>query len=182
MKKTIITIATVAAALLATSQGAAIHTGLLNYWNLDGDANDTAAALGGSSSVADDGTLNGTVGAASYSTGLFGQAVDFERTIGTDGRVEIADSADVVRAGLNLTISAWVQGDSTDTQQNNWQGIVAKGEGTDYRIAHGNAADNIAYAGGIGDLQAAATLYTGGIWHWGVQNNGETRAGASLCI
>jgi hypothetical protein len=145
MKKTIITFTAVVTATLATSHGAAIHVGLLNYWSLDGNANDTGSSFAESTGVAtDNGAFGGTDGAASYTTGLFGQAVDFERTIATDGRVEIADSADVVRAGLNLTISAWVQGDSTDTQQTNWQGIVAKGEGTDYRIAHGNSDDNVA--------------------------------------
>ncbi len=60
MKRTVLTFVTLAAASVVTSHAAAIHAGLLNYWALDDNANDTAGSLAGNtSSNASNGTIAG---------------------------------------------------------------------------------------------------------------------------
>ncbi|MDA7881195.1 LamG domain-containing protein [Akkermansiaceae bacterium] len=182
MKKTILTLAAFATASLATTQGAAIHNGLINYWSLDGNGSDTAGSFAeGASTVADDVTAGGTTGAATISAsgGLFGGAGVFERTVATDGRLAAADSADVDFSGESLTTSLWVQFDNDDT---GWQAILGKGEGSQYRIAIENNNNDPAnnapgYAGGTGDIfQQLGTNVQDGTWHHivAITNNGGT--------
>lgn len=171
MKK--IALITLFAASAMLSQGALIHTGLINYWNMDGNANDTAGSFAeATSSQVDNGTVEGTAGTVSFATGLFGGGVDFERSAGTDGRIQVLDGAgnDVDRTGLDVSISLWVQHDSGDSQQTGWQALLAHGEGSDYRIARDSGGGNIsgpAYAGGGSDIRdlSGNNVYDGSWFH-----------------
>jgi len=178
MNKTLLT--TLFAASTVISQGAAIHAGLLNYWSLDGNGADTAGAYAESTSTgADDVTAGGTAGAASIdgAGGLFGGSAVFDRTIGNDGRLAAANSADVNAAGESLTTSLWVQ---FDTEDAGWQALLGKGEGTNYRIAVENGGDgtnqySAGYAGGTGDVwDDNGTNIQDGNWHHivAITNNG----------
>lgn len=144
--------------LLAGTTGAnaaLIHTGLLNYWSLDGNGSDTAGSFAEATGTgADDVAPGGTAGAASIDAagGLFGGSGVFQRGVGTDGRLAAANSADVNAAGESLSVSLWVQFDTVDT---GWQAILGRGEGANYRIAVENGGgepnDAAGYAGGLGD-------------------------------
>ncbi|MCA9186310.1 MAG: hypothetical protein KDA99_11850, partial [Planctomycetales bacterium] len=57
---------------------AGLESGLLNYWNFDDNLDDAAHGLAGSAStVADNGTFDGTNGTdgIAYAAGLFGSAI-----------------------------------------------------------------------------------------------------------
>ncbi|MGJ8655730.1 MAG: LamG domain-containing protein [Akkermansiaceae bacterium] len=162
MKKTIITTTLLCAASFGAN-AASIHTGLVNYWSFDGNGEDSASDYAeGASTIEDDMTAGGTAGAASLAAGgLFGGAVDFERTVGVDGRFAAAESVDVNFNAENLTISLWVNFDDNGTR---WQGILGKGEGADYRLSAYNRTDNAGYAGGTGDIDSGANVRDGS-WH-----------------
>jgi hypothetical protein len=169
MKKLITTsIALASAASLA--QGAAIHAGLLNYWDLDSNTSDSASSYAGATgTTVNDGTVNGNV---SFVASPLGSAASFPG--GAGNNVTVADPTagtdDIDRSGADLSISVWFQLSNRDT---NWQGLVAHGEGTDYRIAlrGGNDPIQIAYAGG----GAGSDIFTAnnigaapggdGLWH-----------------
>lgn len=153
---------------LQTSSGQ-LSVGLLNYWALDGDAEDSAGLVVGSSGMTDDhGTIDGS---ASFSTGgLFGGAVDFERSVDGLGRIIIPDQGpagnvanDTDRYQSSLSISAWFAYDDNSTA---WQAIISHGEGEDYRIARNNAnANAIAYAAGLPDITSPVPTMDDGNWH-----------------
>ena len=132
---------------------AALVDGLRNYWDFDNNLTDQAHSLAGSASTAAD---NGAVvsgGTLTYGTGQFGGSL---LTNGTGGN---ADSH-VVIGGLSddltgyaatdvLTISGWVQANALET---GWQTVLAKGEQSEYRVARSGGTNNLAYAGGNGDI------------------------------
>lgn len=165
-------LALLAASSLAGS-AASIHTGLLNYWALEADASDTASGLAGSSgATTDNGSVNGNT---SFVPGKFGNAASFDGVAGSN--ITVADGGasaaggfanDIDRTGSSVSISVWVQAAAWST---GWQGIVAHGEGADYRIAR-RGSDNpvkLAYAGGVGDIQTGTTYGAApdgdGLWH-----------------
>lgn len=151
------------------SHGAAIHSGLINYWALDGNGDETANTFAeATSTTVDNGSVEGADGTVSFATGLFGQAADFERGSGTDGRIQVTDAGtDIDRTGLSLSISLWVK---FENDQTGWQAMVAHGEGSDYRIARDSGSGNIpgpAYAGGTGDIRdlSGNNLYNQNWYH-----------------
>ena len=156
-------------AAASVSQGAAVHAGLLSYWNLDGNANDSAGGISGNtSSVADNGSFDGTngTGGISYAAGLFGQGTLQDGAVGAaqdNGFVRVPQSADTLRGGLDLSLSVWFRVDGFDT---NWQTLVSHGEGAQYRVARQNNGDGIAYAGGNGDHpNPSPTSVNDATWH-----------------
>lgn len=162
--KALFSIAAIAALSVGGAQAAAIHTGLLSYWEFEGGYTDTAGAVAGNAStVADDGTAGSAV--AIVGAGPLGSYGDFGRTaLGTDNVVVVGDSADVIAAGESLSISAWFRVDGFDQ---NWQALVAHGENTDYRIARRSGEPTLGYAGGVGDIPGASVgpnINDGG-WH-----------------
>jgi hypothetical protein len=144
---------------------AAVHDGLVNYWNLDGNFQDTAGALTGNASTnADNGSQPGTsvTFAAAPSAGL-GQYGVFNG----DGQayVEVPNSDDIIAAGESLSISAWL---TVNQFNQSWQALVAHGEGSDYRIARRDVANVMSYAGGVGDIPTNNTTgpdVNNGAWH-----------------
>jgi len=165
MKK-IILLTTIASALSAQA-ATTVHDGLVAYWNLDGNGNDTASSLAGNANTVNDNlTVNGTAGAASITTsgGRFGGSADFERQTGTDASLRAADSVDVSGVDQSISISLWSQFDNDVS--GNWQSLVVKGENSNYRLStNRNAnANNASYAGGAGDLNSGVNIRDAA-WH-----------------
>ncbi|MDB4419292.1 hypothetical protein N9291_01670 [bacterium] len=154
-------------ALFSASAQAELTNGLLNYWPMDGDGNDIASAYPNTASATDDhGTSgsNGGAGAISYSAGNFGDAL----TLAGDAHLVVPDAGDpgenandTDRTGSDLTISTWVKVTAFTV---GWQGILSHGEQTDYRIARLQSGNNVAYAGGVGDLRGGISI-NDGEWH-----------------
>ncbi|MGJ8724731.1 MAG: LamG domain-containing protein [Roseibacillus sp.] len=157
-------------ALLAVSaigaQAAAIHTGLLNYWTLDGNGEDSASDFTeGTSTVEDDMTAGGAVGTTTILStgGLFGGAVDFEVGSGVDGHLAATASADTQFAGESITVSLWAQFEDNST--GDWQSLLVNGEGNNYRIStnRNNPGRNQASAAfGTGDLNSGVDIRAAG--------------------
>lgn len=161
MKKIVTPLLLVASAAL--SHGAAIHSGLLSYWDFEGNYNDTAGSIAGNANTVDD---NGTAGAnvTNSAGGPLGNYGTFDRSgaAGSDNVVTIPKSADTIAAGESLTVSAWFRVDAFDG--GNWQALIAHGESDDWRIARQNGGDTLAYAGGTGDIGGGPAINDGG-WH-----------------
>ena len=153
-----------------TIQAQSLADGLLNYWNFEDNAEDTASDFAGSTGTTDnDGTVSGDVTYTAGQTG-FGQAGNFPG--GAEDRIVVLDpddeTNDIDRTGANLTVSLWAQLTNRETA---WQAIIGHGEGSDYRISL-NRANNpvgIAYAGGGRDILSDGTIGPGpggdGLWH-----------------
>lgn len=165
------------------SAHAQLQVGLLNYWPLDGNADDSALNItGATGTTSDNGMVNGTVSFSDASIdGLgagFGQVGNFSGTAGDN--ITIADPSagtdDIDRSGADLSISVWVKANQWST---GWQAIIAHGEGADYRIARRGSNDpvNIAYAGGVGDIETGTTYGAApagdGLWHHIVATTGN---------
>ncbi|MEJ6579929.1 MAG: lamin tail domain-containing protein [Akkermansiaceae bacterium] len=139
-------------AFLVSISSAAPSGDLLGYWNLDSNTNDSAPG----------GTFNDNgswVGTTTYNsaTAPFGAAASLDGS----SYILIPSSPDIAHAGGSLTVSVWCQINSWDK---NWQALLSKGEGSNYRIARqGNDANAIAYAGGSGDIFGGAI--NDGQWH-----------------
>lgn len=153
--------------ILAGSAQAQLTDGLLNYWPMEGNGEDTASDYPDvASTTEDDGTAgsNDGTGVISYTEGQFGDAL----TLAGDAHLTVLDAGvagenanDTDRTASDLTISAWIKVTAFTT---NWQGIVAHGEQTDYRVARFSNTNGVAYAGGIGDLRGTADV-NDGEWH-----------------
>jgi hypothetical protein len=164
--------------LVSNSHGALI-TGLVNYWNFDGNLLDSAQGRSGAAStVADNGIFAGSAGTAgiSFGTGLFGSnSIELDGAAGVkqnNGFVRVTRSADTLfganvtgSAPNTVTISMWVTVAGNDQD---WQTMISHGEGNQYRIARRAASvTNAAYAGGSGDIPGSDTgpNLSGGGWH-----------------
>jgi Concanavalin A-like lectin/glucanases superfamily/Bacterial TSP3 repeat len=159
MKRSGLTLLLVLAALTVFRPGAAfgqLANGLLNYWNFEGNYNDTAGLIPGSAStMADNGTPSANV--TIQPGGQLGQFGQFNR-----GAVDVPNSEDVIAAGESLTISAWFTVTNFDVD---WQCLIAHGEGSDYRVARSGGGTVLSYAGGTGDISGGPALNDGGEWH-----------------
>ena len=167
-RKTII----LAGALLATSAAhGQLATGLLNYWDFEGDAADSAVDYPGQAgSSINDGTINGTVTFTTSKDPGFGQAGNFPGITGSNITIEdpTTGTDDIDRTGADLSISIWFQAASWTT---GWQAILAHGESQDYRIARRgtNSPTQFAAVVGTSDMLTATTYgtppATDGLWH-----------------
>lgn len=149
------------------SQGA-IGEGLLNYWNLNANANDSATGLpGATGTTTDNGTVNGTV---TFATGLFGNAASFPGGAGNNITIPdpTAGTDDIDRTGADISISIWFKAANWST---GWQAILSHGEGQDYRIARSGTSNPAKFAAVVGttDMQTTttygATPAGDGLWH-----------------
>ncbi|MFT5856801.1 MAG: hypothetical protein ACI8XO_004056, partial [Verrucomicrobiales bacterium] len=132
---------------------AAPSDNLLSYWTLDGNTTDSAA--GGSFN--DNGSW---VGSTSYLTAPFGQGANFNGS----SYISIPTSGDLEHAGSSLSISVWFK---VDSWTKSWQCLLSKGEGSNYRIARrGGDSQELAYAGGTGDISGGAV--NDSQWHHAV--------------
>jgi len=142
----------------AAQAQSSITNGLVAYWNFDGkNFNDSVGQF--------DGTGNGTapISFVAGKTG-FGQAIQLD---GVDEFVEITgrdasyNADDLAFAGGSVSIAGWF---TVGTFDKSWQALVAKGEGSNWRVARNNASTAMSYAGGLTDA-LGVTDVTDGNWH-----------------
>jgi hypothetical protein len=135
-----------------------ITNGLVAYWNFDGDLLDSIKDF--------DGTSRGTnpVAFVDGKAG-FGKAIKLD---GTDQFVEITggNENELDFPGGSISIAGWFKVDAFDTD---WQALIAKGEGSSYRVARrssnpGNT-NSIAYAGGVAEGADDVPSVNDGQWH-----------------
>ena len=128
---------------------------LVALWNFDnGDFADSVGSF--------DGEGNGTE-PIEFIPGRdgFGQAL---RLDGTDQMVEIVggEPDDLAFEGGSVSVGAWFRVGAFDK---NWQALVAKGEGSNWRVARRGSGNIMSYAGGIGDTADAGPDVNDGEWH-----------------
>ena len=136
------------------TQAADIKTGLKAYWNFDTkSAKDSVGIY--------DGTETGSAPVAYVAgKGGFGQALVLD---GTDQYVEITggEPDDMAFTGGSMSIAGWFKVGTFDKQ---WQALVAKGEGTSWRVARRGGETGMAQAGGVGEGPAGGAV-DDGQWH-----------------
>jgi hypothetical protein len=143
---------------IAGAARAAIDDGLVSYWPFNATLQDVLAV--------NNGTLVGTNTTPSYTPGKFGQGIDLD---GVDQYVDVGNSPtldmDVNGAGLktgHVSISAWFR---VDGFGKDWQALVAKGEGSAFRVARRGGEQGIAYAGGSGEGPGLSPDVSDGAFH-----------------
>jgi hypothetical protein len=115
---------------------------LVGYWPFDDNLTDVA---GGHNGIAHGGPLT-------FGAGKFGQGVDLDYA--KSQYVEAGGpESDFDMTHGSVTISAWFRVDNFDVE---WQCLVAKGEGTNYRLARSGSTSSLQYAGGIGEPTLAS--------------------------
>lgn len=148
-----------------------IASGLLNYWDFEGDAADSASLYPGHSSATNnDGSINGNVTFTTSKDAGFGRAGNFPGVAGDNITIEdpTAGTDDIDRTGADLSISIWFQAASWTA---GWQAILAHGEGQDYRIARSGTSNPARFSAVVGttDMQTGttygATPAGDGLWH-----------------
>ena len=166
-------IATGIALMPGMTRAQQLTDGLLNYWDFEDNAEDTASDYPGSTGTTDnDGQINGIVTFSPGQSAGFGQAGNFPGGAGNNITVADPDGGtnDIDRSGASVTISAWFLLNNRDT---GWQALIAHGEGNDYRIAlqGTNNPMPITYngAGNGTDIASTSTLGAGpagdATWH-----------------
>ncbi|MDP0490687.1 MAG: LamG-like jellyroll fold domain-containing protein [Verrucomicrobiota bacterium JB023] len=150
--------------------------GLIGYWKFDNDLTDSAYLQA-------DGTMAGLDTTETYVTAQFGQGIDLDKA--NTQRVEITSVPEDIYdlSGGDITVSTWVQVEALST---NWQAIIAKGEGSSWRLARWNNGLGAAFSAGTGNagapnLQETSNAYplNDEQWHHVV---GRAKAGESLSI
>jgi hypothetical protein len=153
----------VAAVLLlpsvAVQAQSSITNGLVAYWNFDNkDYKDSVGKF--------DGTPNGTA-PIQFVAGKngFGQAMKLD---GVDEFVEITgrdatyDPDQLAFPGGSISVAGWF---TVGTFDKSWQALIAKGEGTNWRVHRNSANSTMAYAGGIGEGPNDGPAIDDGGWH-----------------
>ncbi|MCA9190064.1 MAG: LamG-like jellyroll fold domain-containing protein [Pirellulaceae bacterium] len=129
---------------IASTSMAAISDGLVSYWAF----NDTLADTVGTNH----GTLAGTNTTASYDVGKFGKGIDLD---GVSQYVDVGNDASLDMSSVgpagngHVSISAWFR---VDGFSKDWQALISKGEGSNFRIARRGGSNVMSYAGGVGDI------------------------------
>jgi hypothetical protein len=149
------------------AQGSTITNGLVAYWNFDGTLLDSIKDFHG--------TGRGTTPPA-FDAGKagFGQAIKLD---GNDQFVEITggNENELEFPGGSMSIAGWFKVDAFDTE---WQAVIAKGEGSNYRVARRAATGTIAYAGGVGEGADDVPAVNDGQWHHFVAVSDASPTGA----
>ncbi len=131
-----------------------VTNGLVAYWSFDGHYLDSIKDFHG--------TPRGTepIPFVQGKAG-FGQSIKLN---GEDQFVEITggNENELEFPGGSMSIAGWFKVDNFDTD---WQALISKGEGTNYRVARRSATGSIAYAGGVGEAPEAAPEVNDGEWH-----------------
>ncbi|MBX2851984.1 MAG: LamG domain-containing protein [Phycisphaeraceae bacterium] len=142
----------------ATSAFAAIDTGLVEYWDLDGDY-DAAVDASHVGTLTTTGTGSGT-----FVAGKFGSAIDLESSSGNHAYIVVGgDESDFDFTGGDMSISLWY---TTESLYTAWQALIAKGESSNWRLHRSdNDASQINFAG-PGDFSGDGELeQQDGSWH-----------------
>ena len=137
------------------AQAIDLKSGLKAYWNFDAkNFKDTAGIF--------DGTESGS-SAIAFTPGKagFGQALQLD---GVDQRVEITggEPDDLAFQGGSMTVAGWFKVGAFDKD---WQALVAKGEGSSWRIHRRGGEQGFAHAGGTGEGPAMAEGVNDENWH-----------------
>ena len=138
---------------LGGASASPLKNGLVAYWNFEGNFKDQAGIF--------DGTANGTA-PIEFVTGKagFGKSMKLN---GEDQFVEITggEPDDLAFAAGSMTVAGWFKVDVFDTS---WQALVAKGEGSNWRVHRRGAQSGFAHAGGTGEGPAGVPV-DDGQWH-----------------
>jgi hypothetical protein len=133
------------ATLWAAAGYAALQDGLVSYWPMDNNFVDARGS--------NDGAFVGPP--PTFAAGKFGQGIDLN---GDNQFINMGNhpSLDMSLAGPagngHVSISAWFRVDAFDRD---WQALLSKGEGSNYRIARRAATPRMSYAGGSADIPNA---------------------------
>ena len=117
---------------------AALTDTLVSYWDFDDKLNDLATA----GNTTDNSTW---VGTADFNTGIFGNGLELNGS----NYVSVPDSMDVARTGSNLSVYTWFR---VDTFDKSWQCLVAKGEGSNWRIHRQGGNDLVNWTSDVDDV------------------------------
>ena len=168
-----------------TVNATTVYDGLVNYWALDGNGDDTAGSLPGNANATNDNLVfsgtNANAIALQTFNGRFGGAADFERRAVTDGRLATssAPGTDANFDGESMSFSLWAQ---YENENSSWQALISNGEGSQYRAATRSNTDNAAIAfGGADSPNVAANIRTGN-WHHVVGTFDDSTATATLYL
>ena len=127
---------------------------LVGYWQMEGINGPVVVDSAPAGASVDDANW---LGAAAYTPGVFGEAIDLTGS----NYLSASHSVDTNKAGEDLSISVWLTISAWDTS---WQALLAKGEGSVYRIARSaNSGSNLSYAGGTNDISGGSV--NDGQWH-----------------
>ena len=137
------------------AQAVDLKSGLKAYWNFDAkNFKDSAGIF--------DGTENGSAPIAfTASKAGLGQALQLD---GVDQMVEITggEPDDLAFQGGSMTVAGWFKVGAFDKS---WQALVAKGEGSSWRIHRRGGEPGFAHAGGTGEGPAMAEPVNDENWH-----------------
>jgi hypothetical protein len=140
------------AAVLGEVEGA-VTDGIVAYWSFDDHLFDSIKDFHG--------TARGTApipfvdGKAGFGKAIKLNAGKFvEITGGNEDELEFP--------GGSMSIAGWFKVDAFDTE---WQALIAKGEGENWRVARRAATGAIAYAGGVGEGADDVPAVNDGLWH-----------------
>jgi len=132
---------------------APIKNGLVAYWAFENTFEDSIGIF--------DGTANGTESIA-FVNGKsgFGKSIKMN---GEDQFVEITggEPDDLAFAAGSMSVAGWFKVDAFDTS---WQALIAKGEGSNWRIHRRGGESGFAHAGGVGEGPAGGPV-DDGAWH-----------------
>jgi hypothetical protein len=141
--------------LVGGSAQAQIADGLVAYWNFDTET--YIDLIGGF-----DGTPEGTV-PIPFVDGQagFGKAIKLN---GEDQEVLITggEPDDLAFAGGSMSVSAWFKVDTFDTA---WQALIAKGEGTNWRVHRRDSTTFLTSSLGLGEPAQGGPAINDGLWH-----------------
>ncbi len=137
-----------------TTSEPAPGNGLVAYWNFDGNLLDSVDGFNGTrigkNPIA---YVDGKAG--------FGKSIKLD---GTDQYVDITgnneNSLEFPKG--SMSIAGWFRVDTFDKE---WQALIAKGEGWNYRVARRAATGTIAYAGGVGEGADDVPAVNDQQWH-----------------
>ena len=136
-----------------------ITAGLVEYWDMDGDF---AAQVDGTHV----GTLTTTgTGSGNFVAGKFGQAIDLNSSSSNQAYVVVGGSeSDFDFAASNMSLSVWY---TTESLYTSWQALIAKGEGSAWRLARASGSgSSLNFAGPGGSFSGDGELdQQDGSWH-----------------
>ncbi|MCF7766006.1 MAG: hypothetical protein K9N62_20250 [Verrucomicrobia bacterium] len=137
--------------ITASASPATLANGLKAYWSFDGNLSDPVGKFNG--------TARGTAPVA-YGAGKAGQAIVLDGS----NFVEITggNNKDLQFPGGSMSIGGWFKVGAFDKD---WQALLSKGEGSNYRVARRGGGNSIGYAGGVGEGADDAPNVNDGNWH-----------------
>ena len=141
--------------LLGATAQAALIDGLEAYWNFDDENFLDAIGIY-------DGEAQGTA-PIEFVDGLpgFGKAIKLN---GEDQHILITggEPNDLAFAGGSMSVAGWFKVDAFDTA---WQALIAKGEGTNWRVHRRGTTDRVTTSMGVGEAAEGGPLVNDGQWH-----------------